>query len=845
MNVPDHCLRTRLPRLGRFLSLSPWIASLGLIAICAAGGLAQESQPATLRLGGMRPTGVRTSVTESRGMLDFNVTNQTDIDRLGRVLFFYEGQPDIQYGRDVWVPAHSELSTWMLAGPPGGSHGPGSCEIQVLIYDRTGGKDQLLLPSTQDERIRSRGIAYRRREPSTAILKERAPLPEAMSGQLPKHDSLAEEAYTFALAFRHARDLTESLFILNTRKLPPNPEAMDGIDHFILADNSIANDPVGLRALRQWLQQGGTLWVMLDLVKPELIAPLLGDSMDYQIVDQVSLTTFTIDKPLGRRKPTRDKAVPQQHERPVNFVRVLLPSEEPLRDTINGWPVWFTRKAGRGTVVFTTLGPRGWFHPRTPTDQPSRYSNFPDLPVPSEMLIELAGVLQPLPEDDPYRPENLEPLLTEEIGYTVMSRGTIMVLFGVFMVAAVAAMFFLRKSHRLELLGWIGPVAALGATAAFVLLGDASRRGAAPTVAVAQVVSAVNGKEEAAVHGVLAMYRPDSGLATAGVSRGGYFQLDASGLEGQTRRHIQTDQDAWHWENLELPAGVRLAPFRSTVSTGKPLSAIAAFDADGLKGKLRAGPFEEISDAILSTPSGRTLAVHIAPDGSFRTGADDVLPLGEFLANNVLTDQQQKRRGLYRLIDSQRRAGDHPDAGNVLFAWAKPVDMGFTLAPDARTVGNALLELPLQLERSAPGQHVTIPAPLIPYRRILDQASVQPPRQTDIAVDMELRFQLPPVVLPFKIERARLTARINAPGREVKVSAKSESGAVELYRKESPLDLIRIDVADEGLLHLDAEGGLHWNLKIGRSPPQQADQGNGEKWVMEYLELEVAGQTAP
>src|SRR5439155_744281 len=82
---------------------------------------------------------------------------------------------------------------------------------------------------------------------------------------------------------------------------------------------------------------------------------------DFQVVDRVSLTTIEIATQLsGKRlweEPVRD------YERPVEFVRVLLPQNERPRHTVDGWPVWFTRQVGRGKVVFTMLGPRAWYRP--------------------------------------------------------------------------------------------------------------------------------------------------------------------------------------------------------------------------------------------------------------------------------------------------------------------------------------------------------------------------------------------------------------------------------------------------------------------------------------------------
>ena len=85
-----------------------------------------------------------------------------------------------------------------------------------------------------------------------------------------------------------------------------------------------------------------------------------------------------------------------------------------------------------------------------------------------------------------------------------------------FLLAVLALGIGLRHSRRPELLGWLAPAAALAAMSIFVVFGETSRRAAPPTVAVAQVVDAISGKEEASVHGLMAVYRPDSGAADLG-----------------------------------------------------------------------------------------------------------------------------------------------------------------------------------------------------------------------------------------------------------------------------------------------------------------------------------------
>ncbi len=791
------------------------------------------------------PGGVRLSATESWGTFDVRVTNLTDADRLARVLVLYEGRPDVQYGRDVWVPARATRSTWLLVGPAFQQSMTARREVQVLLYDRTDSKERLILPPGE-ERIRARGITYRPREPYTAIVLDEAPADEVVFGRLPQPMSAADEATLLAKVFRQTCGLSELVNVVSADSLPATAEAFDGVDHFILASNRLAPDASGLRALRHWLARGGKVWVMLDLVEPASVASLLGDALDFTVLDRVRLSTIKIESPPSGRVIAG--AVTQQHERPVEFVRVLLPPGERVEHTIDGWPVWFSRRVGRGAVVFTTLGPRAWIRPKNDRDPPSPYPGIPTQPVAVPALEIMSETLQP-PETKAFRLDTFKPMLSDEIGYSVVGRGTVLLVLAGFVLAGLVAGFVLRHFPRRELLGWLGPAAALGAAATLAFLADASRRAAAPTVALAQIVDVVSGKEEASVHGLLAVYRPDSGTALVGVDRGGHFDLDLAGVEGQTRRLILTDLDRWHWENLHLPAGVRLAPSRGTLQTKEPIAAVACFGPDGLEGKLHAGPFRSVSDALLSNGRGRNLAVRLEPDGAFRAGRQDVLPAGQFMTDAVLSDRQQRRQEILR--EYVRASAAQGAEGAALLAWAEPVDLGFRFDPGARTLGSALLVMPLRLERPVPGSTVTIPGPLIPFERVVDAGPTRPTFESNQSADMQLRFQLPASVLPLKADRARLSAKITAPTRRVTISGRADEGLVELHRVESPLDPLQIDVTDERLLRLDAAGGVHLQLSFSE-PLQDTTKGEAtkgrrdprdHKWTIEYLELEVTGRT--
>lgn len=808
--------------------------SLAAMAVACSVASAQQRQPAPLRLGGVTPGGVSVAATESWQSFDFNITNTTDDDRLARVCMMYAARPDVQYGRDIWVPARSSMAAWMIVGPAQTKPGETLGEIQSLLYDRTDGTDRLLLPASE-EKIRSRAVLYRKREPFTAILLDEEGPEEWIDGQLPQPPTPADEAMELVRTFRLARNLSEHINNITARSLPATLQAFDSIDHFVVASNRIARDPAGMQALRHWIEQGGHAWVMLDMVEPDAVAPLLGDSLDFQVVDRVGLTTTQVKSaatPL-------DRSPVQQHERPVPLVRVLLPRDEQAEQTVQGWPARFSRVVGRGKVIFTTLGGRAWHRPRTSTEERAKYRSYPNLPEPTMPLIELAENVHPPQEQAAFNLDKLQPLLADEIGYRVPSRVTMALTCAGFLSAALALAVVLRRTRRPELLGWLGPAAALGTTGVFFALAESSRRATPPTIAVAQLVDAVAGQDEAAAHGLLAVYQPSSGPATFGANQDGYFDLDMQGIEGQTRRMIGTDVLRWHWENINLPAGIRLAPFRAALTTPAPIRAVARFGPDGVEGRLAAAPFQDLSDALISTANGRTMALRLRPDGTFRCGSDDVLPIKQFLAGAVLTDAQQRRQEVYRALLT-RKGLSSLEESTVVMAWAQSAPMEFTLASDARIAGNALLKMPLQWERPPSGGRVMIPGPLVTYYRTINGVPARPTFEAGQQVDMKLRFQLPAEVLPLRVDRARVVGKIEAPNRKVRITASGDGKPEVIYEAASPLDVIRQDITAERHLRLDAGGGLHLDLAISE-PIRNDGKSASERWKIEFLELEVSG----
>jgi hypothetical protein len=429
-------------------------------------------------------------------------------------------------------------------------------------------------------------------------------------------------------------------------------------------------------------------------------------------------------------------------------------------------------------------------------------------------------------------------MLTDEIGYSVVGRGTATFLLGGFVVALAAGGVFLQRSRRPERAGWLVPLAALAAVGVFVFLGERSRRSVPPTVGVAGLAEPIPGRDDAVLTGLFALYHPSSGEVTLGGKEGVNFGLDAEGLEGQARTRVQTDLDTWKWDGLSLPAGARLGPLRTTFKSGR-VSATARFGPNGVEGRLGAGAFSGVGDAVIWTRSREALGTRLGADGAFAFGTADVVPAGDYLPGTVLTDRQQRRQAVYRHLLSGT-ALRHHDAHDLLLAWADPPEVPIVHQEGARRVGGVLLIVPLEFERTPPNTQVVVPRGLSPVRRIIEGHPIAVPQSGAHPIDMRLRFQLPPAVLPLRAERATLFIQARAPFRRLSVVGDYDGRPVPLFQATAPVDPIRIEITDPALLKIDEQGGLYVNVNVA-APVGAAPNDSG--WKFESLAIEVVGRT--
>lgn len=816
-----------------------WVIAAFLLGLNCAAAIGQDdAEP--LRLDGLFPVGGRVSLTESWGTLQFTVANWSYTAKQARVVVFYPNRPDVRYARDVWVPARARATSWLSVGPVPDQPLPLSREIAYQLFDRTDGTDRQVR-GREPEKLRTRDVLYHRREPTTALYLDSTDM-DGDDDALGNKDSSDFESLRLAQTFRGTRGLSDRVSVIRDRYLPPDAGAYDGIDHFVIAANRLASDPAGQQALRHWVLNGGTLWVLLDRVDPDVVAPILGEGLRFQVVGRTSFTTVR----LRSMKQDRIHADREDFDRPVEFAQVLLSGSETVSFEANDWPAVFSQSVGKGRVFFTTLGARAWYRPRGPRDPASRLERIPDLPIANDSFQVLTALLQPERQSEELNVQDLTPLLTAEVGYEVVSRRTAGIILTTFLLGLLGVAIWLRKSRSPEIIGVIGPLVAVVATAAFVIVGMKSRQAVSSTAAAVAIVSISSDGHEARWRGLFAVYNPESGIVQLNSQHGGRVELDQSGLEGVPRYRVETDLDSWHWENLSFPAGVRVGPFQSTSHSG--VSAIARFGANGLEGRLKTGSFRNPADAVLQTRSRALIAMRFTADGSFQVNSGDILPADQYLLGAVLTDRQQRRQDLYRRIFSSSKSDGNLEQDR-LFVWMETDELPFDVPGATRSVGMVLFIIPLQYEPPGAGP-VTIPDGFLPYAAMTNGRSHTAKLESSEPTRLRLRFQLPELAQTMTAERAVLRLRLRAPGRDFSVFGIADDKPVLLREQLNFIGPVQVEITDRRFLRTDSEGGLYLELVLserlgpdGREKPIGINE-QPLMWEVEALGLEMVGRIA-
>lgn len=792
------------------------------------------------------PAGVRRYEPGTWSTLAINAANQTEVDTEEFVSVFIGEATHLQFARRFWLPAAARRQTFLpIYVPPTSSTNPtqtGRVLPQTAAFimrlRQTAGAERFA-GDPGDTNIVDQPLLLDYTQTKSGMYLHRA-IPDA-AGRIVDVD---RDAYETVYKSREATVGSRVIIDFSADFIPPFSTTLNSLDQMVISGDRILNDSAGLANLRRWLQQGGRIWIMLDRTSMETVVALLGNAAACSIVDRVELNEFEMHR-VGER-PLGEQAVEAwSSEIPVEMVRVF-PGTDDVVCRIDGWPAAFWQKVGDGEVLFTALGPRGWVEHDSP--EPALEFLAQRFFQPREQVV--------------LDPVTVRPMLADQIGYRIPSRGLATWILGLNALAILSCGCWWTRTRRLERLAWFVPGSALLASAVFLVIGSRNTEAIPSTVALGQIIRVSKATNDSHISAVTAMYRQDSGDVSLTSANGTLTTTgDSQQTRGDFKRIVWDDDGRSRWSNLQQASGViRFVETTRTVSHGPPLLVHGTFDAHGFRGTLVGLEPKDCEDAVIVAAVADASAVSLDAQGTFHVGNDDVMANGQFIAAGLMSDKQRSRQQLLRqLLRSTARTpfGTEPS----LLVWTPPMDMGVEFDTSFQHTGSALVSIPLRIDPPATGAEVRIPSTFIRLKTFTDggqgastvfnQRTGEWLKSATRPTRTQLRCVLPRELLPLQLNRATVTIKINAPSRSLRIEGVVAGQPAVLHQRANPNGVLRFVIDRPEALEVDAKGGLQLSIVVTETEKErQAStkqensrviQFDNSTWQIDYVRVDAEG----
>ena len=782
------------------------------------------------------------------GLIKVGVRNPQDHDVDLLATTYFVGDPTLQFGRRLWIPPKSRLSSWHpIRMPALESRDQKLFELRSMVITNTAGGESMATNEFGSMQF-DQSFRVAANEPVTAMVADLGS-PQAFNSPWSTPQDLV-------LTGRNDRGLKYNYVLLADPLFPAGEELLESVDQLVIASDRLTADVGGIAAIRRWVASGGRLWIMADRVSPGMVASLLGDEDTFLEVDRVDLSNVHVDTGVWSQT---QMPFDRELERPVRFVRVIAENVD-VDFLVNGWPAAFWKTYGEGRILITTLGSDGWLSPRTKSaSSNSETKAFETQFVPGAPLSQLALDFF-TPHSPPLLPRELaENQVREMIGYSIPARSLVVGTLGGFTLLLLVLAVFLGRRGRLELMGLAVPALSLLAAGVLMAAGWNNRSTIPASVAMIQVVQGVPGTDEVRTSGLAGVFSKDSQPSKLTGTSGGWMTPEMHGLEGTTRRMVWSDIDTWSWQNLPANPGLRTVEFQTAGQVAQAVEAVAEFDTRGIHGKLVLPPGLDPGDAVIATAQGR-LGVELQSDGKFTAVSTGVLGSEQYLSASVLSDQQQQRSQLMSQMLKPAPGTSHA-AVPLLLVWTKPWQAGMSLI-QPNTVGSALVSVPLRWERPAAGTSVSIPAPFLPFREVTSPDGTPPAGIYDYrkgtwqprtgSSTTWLGFSVPTHLRPLDVKSATVIFKVLGPMGRLAISAEVDNHRQELKEWDNPVGTLRYDITDRQALKLDSRGRILLRMDIGESartsdigvnsPKSPGGMAPATYWQFEDISLQVLAE---
>ena len=749
----------------------------GDAALSPPGSTSSETQ-ATM---GANPGGLQCHVPGRWSTLAVNARNPTDVDSNQAIAVTIGDHSQVQYARELWVPAGARRLTWMPIRIPDDIPTNEPLLPFASIRLKLGPAGEQFQANQAGDPISKRSLLINHDQSVAAVVFD-PPRKSATGMRLP--DFLR----SLVGAARKQMRLSEqelALPELSLDTVPSSSMTFDAVDQVIIGSKAAFKDASSLQRLSDWLRSGGLVWIMLDEVDPMLVARLLGDDFDLTIADSVELNEFELEKVDAFATNAPSNAERWSSERPAELLRVFTSSKD-VSARVNGWPAAFWIPVGKGEVLVTTLSANGWFQ------------DVQDVSPESPMMtafrpIALRFFARRLEQPNHY--DQMVPLVDQQIGYAIPKKSTIIMALAAHLLVLAGVGLMLQRIRQLHWLAVIVPVMAILASATLMGIGASHTQSVEATVASTQIATVSSDGSRVRTETVSAIYRPDRQPLPLTSSSVAFADPKVSSSEDEMRRIVWDDSGQGTWNFITQRPGV-VSHVRTIAAHALSPSWVAngTFDERGFR--VSVSGLSGIEDPVVVAPTSPSLALQrVKEDGEqeFAAGASEILPSGRFIQDGLVSREQQSRQSF--LASKFAAQSDLEVTSRSLLAWTKTQDLRVSFGDGYHQTGWTLAELPIHIGRPNSGDPYFVPATFVRLDSFALEKGVSmmfDPRtgrwleELTKAKTITLQCSPPKELAPCQITRAVAGIHINAPSRTLTVSLYSDSDKTVVFEKANP-----------------------------------------------------------
>ena len=796
------------------MRLIPWLGLL-IVSACLFGadctGQEQKKQDkpkaSAEPIAAFGPNGVQRFSSQGWSSLLVGAANPSDEDRSITVAFFVDGQQNVQYAKEFWLPANSQRDLSVpIRLPENTDPQSNRAEISMMQLNRSASGRETFSNNAVGMPISKRSVMQTETEMATGYFVDPNKL------QNSNHHTRRRAISRLIEACRNWSKSTEMVqppVSFRSANLPDTYNALDQLDQAIIAGDALQYDSQGIAALRRWVRSGGKLWIMADLTSPQLVNDLLGAKASFSMVDRVELNDYEMSySEIESSSIGANKAI-WESEQPATFARVLTDSEQ-IDATIDGWPAAFWQELGEGRIMVTTLSINGWIDQQGQTTPALRY---------------LSSHFFEFPQHSTNSKQELAALVNEQIGYKIPSRTLPTLILALNGLVILAFGLLWTRQRKLERMAFLIPASA--GTTAFVLLilGGLSAK-SVPTMAnTAQVIQVHPASSEADIHSVHSLYCQQATAVNADFLSDALLMPTSLSKSSQTERLLVSENDQATWVTRPLAPGVvKQYESETTVSLPEPINVHGSFDQQGFRGTINGLNTESLSDALISSFPAPATSVNFISDGNKHTvwaPTSNRLATGQLSDDSFVSDTQRSRFAVTRSLIGRRR--EHEP---VLLTWSNELLKPAKFDQDFEHQGNALYAIPINLHPPESGSTFKIPATFIGLQRHLSKqgrTTLYNPRmgkwtedKTGAArAEMELKFPRPTKGMQLQSLSIRLKAVI--PDRSIAINMKVNGEVTEVFHAENLTGSTEATVDLPEAFQLTPDGTLWFEVVVTES----------------------------